>query len=97
MKKISRIQSMRERRHIIIEGIVQGVGFRSFVHRLATKNALAGFVLNTAGGITMEVEGEPTTLETFLGSLRESCPPLAWIDRVACKVVPAKEETIFRI
>jgi hydrogenase maturation protein HypF len=97
MEKISRVQSMRERRHIIIEGIVQGVGFRSFIHGLATKNNLAGFVLNTARGITMEVEGEPTTLETFLGSLRESCPPLAWIDRVACEIVPATEETTFNI
>ena len=88
---------MRERRHIIIKGIVQGVGFRSFVHRLATKNGLTGFVLNTTGGITTEVEGEITALEMFLDSLRESCPPLAWIDRVVSEVVPAKEEVTFNI
>jgi hydrogenase maturation protein HypF len=97
MEQISRVQGVRERRHIIIEGIVQGVGFRSFVHRLATQNGLAGFVLNNAGGIIMEVEGDPATLDNFLGSLRETCPPLAWIDRIACGVLPLKQETTFDI
>ena len=49
---------MNERRHITVEGIVQGVGFRPFVYGLAVKNGLAGFVLNDTAGVTIELEGE---------------------------------------
>ncbi len=57
---------MNERRHITVEGIVQGVGFRPFVYGLAMKNGLAGFVLNDMAGVTIELEGEPPALESFL-------------------------------
>ena len=46
---------MNERRHITVEGIVQGVGFRPFVYGLAMKNGLAGFVLNNTAGVTIEL------------------------------------------
>lgn len=62
---------MRERRRIFVEGIVQGVGFRPFVYGLATQYGLPGFVLNHSAGVKIiEVEGEPTALETFLQALR---------------------------
>ena len=62
---------MNERRHITVEGVVQGVGFRPFVYGLALKNRLAGFVLNDTAGVTIELEGEPLALENFLNGTSE--------------------------
>jgi hydrogenase maturation protein HypF len=88
---------MSERRHITVEGIVQGVGFRPFVYGLARKNGLSGFVLNDTAGVTIELEGEPPALENFLARLRERPPPLARIEHVDCRVIPTKGESAFRI
>ncbi len=88
---------MNERRHITVEGIVQGVGFRPFVYGLAMKNGLAGFVLNDTAGVTIELEGEPPALENFLTDLREQPPPLARIETVDCRTIPPKGESAFNI
>ena len=88
---------MNERRHITVEGIVQGVGFRPFVYGLAMKNGLAGFVFNDTAGVTIELEGEPLALENFLTHLREQPPPLARIENVDCRIVPPKGESAFNI
>ena len=64
-------------------GIVQGVGFRPFVHRLAGKYGLAGTVLNFAGGVEIELEGERQAIEAFLRDLRREAPPIAVIDDIA--------------
>jgi len=88
---------MNERRHITVEGIVQGVGFRPFVYGLARKNGLAGFVLNDVAGVTIELEGEPPALENFLTHLREQPPPLARIENVDCRTIPATGESAFNI
>lgn len=88
---------MNERRHITVEGIVQGVGFRPFVYGLAMKNGLAGFVLNDTAGVTIELEGEPPALENFLTHLREQPPPLARIENVYCRTIPLKGELAFSI
>jgi hydrogenase maturation protein HypF len=88
---------MNERRHITVEGVVQGVGFRPFVYGLAVKNGLAGFVLNDSAGVTIELEGEPPALERFLTYLREQPPPLARIENVDCRPIPLKGEAAFNI
>jgi hydrogenase maturation protein HypF len=88
---------MSERRHITVEGIVQGVGFRPFVHGLALKNNLAGFVLNDSAGVTIELEGERPALESLLTLLTEQPPPLAQVENVNCRIIPAKGESEFRI
>ena len=49
----------RRRVRLRVEGTVQGVGFRPHVHRLATDLGLAGFVLNDAAGVVVEVESDP--------------------------------------
>jgi hydrogenase maturation protein HypF len=72
----------RVRARVRIEGIVQGVGFRPFVHGLATSLALSGFVGNDAQGVFAEVEGAPAAVEEFLGRVRSDPPPLAMIERV---------------
>jgi hydrogenase maturation protein HypF len=88
---------MNERRHVTVEGIVQGVGFRPFVHGLALKNSLAGFVLNDSAGVTIELEGERPALESFLTVLTEQPPPLARVENVNCRSIPPKGEAGFKI
>lgn len=69
----------RSRLHISIRGAVQGVGFRPFVFRLANDLGLTGWVLNSAQGVFMEVEGEKPRLETFLLRLEREKPPHSFI------------------
>ena len=62
---------------------MQGVGFRPFVYRLAVKNNLTGFVQNSPEGVVAEVEGYPSSLDTFLESIRQELPPLAHITNMS--------------
>jgi hydrogenase maturation protein HypF len=63
-----------------VRGLVQGVGFRPFVHRLALRHHLAGWVRNASGDVQIVVEGEPAAIATFTRELRADAPPLARID-----------------
>jgi hydrogenase maturation protein HypF len=65
-----------------VTGVVQGVGFRPFVHRLAARHGLAGWIRNAAGDVQIAVEGAPGALEEFLRALEREAPPLARIERV---------------
>ena len=65
-----------------MEGVVQGVGFRPYVHRLAAELGLAGFVLNDERGVLVEVEGPAAAVEAFLERLPREAPPLASVERV---------------
>src|SRR4029450_8055021 len=77
------------RARVRVEGIVQGVGFRPFVHALAGRLGLAGLVGNDAGGVFVEVEGSAETVERVLEALGADAPPLAVIERVtATRLVP---------
>ncbi|MFQ5821847.1 MAG: carbamoyltransferase HypF, partial [Candidatus Heimdallarchaeota archaeon] len=67
------------RERIQINGIVQGVGFRPFVYRLAHECGLIGFVNNNSDGVLIEVEGAPEKVEVFGQRLQEEAPPLARI------------------
>jgi len=62
-----------------VSGIVQGVGFRPFVHALATRHGLKGYVLNDTGGVVIEAEGSPGMVDRFLERLRAEPPPAARI------------------
>ena len=72
----------RIRRLIRVEGIVQGVGFRPFVHRVATELDLVGQVSNDAAGVVIDVEGSPDSMYALLAALHDRPPPLARIDVV---------------
>ncbi|HSW43782.1 MAG TPA: carbamoyltransferase HypF, partial [Patescibacteria group bacterium] len=82
---------VRGARRIVVEGVVQGVGFRPFVWRLATELGLAGRVRNAAGRVEIEVAGDPRALGVFVRRLRGDAPPRARVDRVTATVVPADE------
>lgn len=86
-----------QRRRIIVQGIVQGVGFRPFVYAQAHAYHLAGFVYNDSGGVTIEVEGTSQALGQFVKALCHDAPPLARIDRIHADPLPVRGETHFDI
>jgi hydrogenase maturation protein HypF len=77
----------RVRRRVRVEGVVQGVGFRPFVHALAARLGLTGRVGNDAAGVLVEVEGDTGAVGAFLTELQHQAPPLAVIERVAVDTV----------
>jgi hydrogenase maturation protein HypF len=79
----------REGLAVRVTGVVQGVGFRPFVHRLAARHHLDGWVLNAAGDVQIEIEGSPDSLRDFLAALEVEAPPLARIERVDVAYHPA--------
>jgi hydrogenase maturation protein HypF len=70
---------VEEARRLHITGVVQGVGFRPFVYRLATESGLRGWVLNGQGGVEIHVEGDRAQLDEFAAEIRRSAPPAARI------------------
>ncbi|HZZ82299.1 MAG TPA: carbamoyltransferase HypF [Gemmataceae bacterium] len=86
-----------ERRAIAVEGVVQGVGFRPFVHGLATKLGLVGFVRNRSGRVLIEVEGEADALDRFVAELTQHPPPLSHIERCECEACPPLGDVHFVI
>lgn len=85
------------RLHFLIEGIVQGVGFRPFVHRQAARLGLSGWARNTAAGLELELEGPEAALDDFQSILRTAPPPLAVIEKVQVQPVPPTGERGFSI
>jgi hydrogenase maturation protein HypF len=67
---------------IVVHGAVQGVGFRPFIHRLATDMGLTGWVANSSQGVSIEAEGAEKTLGHFLSRVREEAPPHASIQGI---------------
>lgn len=85
------------RRRFLIEGIVQGVGFRPFVHRQAARLGLNGWARNTAAGLELELEGSAPALDDFLHTLRTAPPPLAVIEEIRTEELAPTGETGFAI
>jgi hydrogenase maturation protein HypF len=80
---------------ILVKGIVQGVGFRPFVYREATRYDIRGFVCNTPEGVVIEAHG--TQCESFIKALRENLPERARIDSMECEPYEFNEYTDFEI
>jgi hydrogenase maturation protein HypF len=85
------------RRAISVSGIVQGVGFRPFVHSLACRLGLCGFVRNWSGGALIEVEGCAAGIDRFLDELRTRGPSRARIDGLRMTACPPLHDERFRI
>ncbi len=75
---------------IRVRGVVQGVGFRPFVYRLAHDNTLAGWVLNGEQGVEIFLEGPEKSLEAFVRDLKLKPPPAASIAEI--EVAPAQPQ-----
>jgi hydrogenase maturation protein HypF len=88
---------MQVRRRIHVSGIVQGVGFRPYVYRLAVGNQLAGQISNTAAGVVIEVQGLPGAVDDFLHRLPAEAPPLALITAVEVAEIGLNGDAEFRI
>lgn len=85
------------RQRLYIRGIVQGVGFRPFVYGLALRYALKGWVRNDSDGVTIEIEGQQTMLQSFQQALRKEPPPLARIDEIRTEELAIQGDTSFHI
>jgi len=86
-----------ERVRLLVRGIVQGVGFRPFVYRLACKKELCGWVRNTTSGVEIDIQGEAEQIESFLSDLPRLKPPLACIEEVQRSALPLSERREFEI
>ena len=71
-----------EHADIKVHGIVQGVGFRPFIHKQVRFLKLTGFIKNTSSGVELELEGEKKDLQEFINTLPERAPKLAVIEKV---------------
>ncbi len=89
--------NQRARVRIRVDGIVQGVGFRPFVHSLASRIALSGFIRNDSRGVVIEVEGAHDRLGAFVNRLRSEAPPLAAIEHIESVTIPLTGEGGFEI
>ena len=72
---------------IRVRGVVQGVGFRPFVYRLASANKLNGWVLNAEEGVEIHLEGDEAGLEAFVRELKAHPPPAASISEIDVRSV----------
>jgi len=86
-----------QRINLNINGIVQGVGFRPFIWRLAKRYNLKGFVQNSSKGVDIEVEGDSLDIEAFLKSLKRELPPLARVDSINLVELKPLYEESFKI
>ena len=86
-----------ERWLVRVLGIVQGVGFRPFIHRLARRYQLPGTVLNYAGGVDIEIEGPAASLQAFIDDLRREKPPIALIEELSTERIDPTGDDSFRI
>lgn len=79
---------MEQRAKISVRGVVQGVGFRPFVYRLAQAHGLRGWVRNTSGSVEIEAEGHEDALRAFLEEFPSRVPPRARVDALETVFVP---------
>ena len=84
-------------RKFLVNGIVQGVGFRPFVYQLASRYGLKGEVANTASGVSIHIEGPSGQINSFETDLTEYSPPLAHIVDIASREAAPKHYDQFRI
>lgn len=82
---------------IHVSGIVQGVGFRPFVHRLAKTHHLMGVCFNSGEGVEIHIEGSETSVHAFLSNLQTQAPALAQIQKITTTEGPVQAYSSFEI
>jgi len=81
----------------LFSGVVQGVGFRPFIYRMATKHSLSGFVQNRSDGVIVEIEGTAWSVASFISGVNTELPPLADVSGITCEDVEIQNDSVFRI
>jgi hydrogenase maturation protein HypF len=87
----------QHRTSFLVTGIVQGVGFRPFVYRLAHELELSGWVRNSPAGVEIEIQGPLKAVEAFEQALYSDVPPLAVISSISADDISVREEHGFTI
>ena len=88
--KADDLHELVRREHILVRGVVQGVGFRPFVYKVATSLGLTGYVFNSSSGVTIEIEGGARALDEFLQRLKNDPPKLAEIKEIRVSEIDAQ-------
>jgi hydrogenase maturation protein HypF len=88
---------MEVRKGVEVSGIVQGVGFRPHVYRLATERRLAGQIRNTPAGVEIEIQGDRQAVEDFVVRVSAEAPPLARVTEVRVRDLPCNGDRGFHI
>lgn len=88
---------MIKRVRYLFSGVVQGVGFRPFIYRIATRHGLSGFVQNRPDGVVVEVEGPADAINSFISSVHKELPPLADISGILQEGAEVISDKAFRI
>lgn len=82
---------------IKVSGLVQGVGFRPFIYRIAHEFGIKGWVENNLEGVLIQAEGANRDLQKFLGSIKESAPKASVIESIETKIIPPNQSEVFEI
>jgi hydrogenase maturation protein HypF len=90
-------EDARQLKHISVQGVVQGVGFRPFIFRLAHEHNLTGWVLNTSSSVEIEIEGTADSIARFVQRLVRDAPPLALLEDIKLKAGSPNGYTSFEI
>ena len=86
--------NINQRKYIAVNGIVQGVGFRPYIYKLAKELQLTGFVSNSSSGVIIEIEGLENVLEKFIERLPIEAPPLSDISEIqSTDIEPQKSDS----
>ena len=83
--------------NIEIRGLVQGVGFRPFVYRLARQFQQNGWICNSMGGVSLAIEGAAVQQKAFIAALQSELPPFARIDALSVREAEARHYRDFKI
>jgi hydrogenase maturation protein HypF len=91
------LNELVRRKHILVRGVVQGVGFRPFVYKTATSLGLSGYVFNSSSGVTIEIEGPGSALDEFFQTLKNDPPRLAEIKEISVSEIDVQGGAGFSI
>ena len=86
-----------ESKYIVAKGIVQGVGFRPFVYKIALDNNLKGNVYNSQDGVYINIEGKNKNIDKFIFGLKNKAPKLSYIEEITIEDRDIRQFNSFNI
>jgi hydrogenase maturation protein HypF len=87
----------RENYIITVSGLVQGVGFRPFIYRLANESGLEGWILNTNENVRIGLRADPNALDRFIEQIRQEAPSASRIGSINIELAPREDFSGFSI